>query len=193
VAKRFTDTGKWRKEWFRTLPPKMKCAWFFLCDECDHAGIWEISWDNVKHFVGEPVSWDECVRYFGDRLRLLPDGKLFVSGFIEFQYGAKPKIGTNAQRSALQLLRKSCRRLRAEGRRAGAILGLPNAWATLVEEEEEEAAEGEEAVEAEVAVVPPQKKGLSLADSPNPRAKKKEADFDFNDAPGGSIAGGLAP
>ena len=42
MAKRFTDTDKWKKKWFRELKPISKCFWSYLLDNCNHAGIWEV-------------------------------------------------------------------------------------------------------------------------------------------------------
>ena len=30
MAKRFTETGKWKKKWIRQLDPKYKLFWFYL-------------------------------------------------------------------------------------------------------------------------------------------------------------------
>lgn len=87
MAKRFTDTGKWDKAWFRTLEPGWKCVWMFLCDRCDHAGIWEIDEASVLHFIGAPISIESILKKFAGRLERAGDDKLFLSGFIEFQYG----------------------------------------------------------------------------------------------------------
>lgn len=87
MAKRFTDTGKWDKAWFRKLQPAHKCAWIFLCDRCDHAGIWEIDEDAFAHFVGNPLSIADVVSTFGEKVMRVGESKLLITGFIEFQYG----------------------------------------------------------------------------------------------------------
>jgi hypothetical protein len=87
MSKRFTDTGKWSKFWFRKLSPKMKCVWLFLCDQCDHAGIWEIDLESFEYFVGEPVTIAEMLCEFGDRIEIKNDEKMFIRSFIDFQYG----------------------------------------------------------------------------------------------------------
>lgn len=87
MAKRFTDTEKWDKAWFRKLSPKMKCVWFFLCDKCDHAGIWEIDLETMSHFVGQKTSLLEITNTFGVRVTVRENDKLFVESFVTFQYG----------------------------------------------------------------------------------------------------------
>ncbi len=86
MAKRFTDTGKWDKAWFRKLSPLMKTTWGFLCDRCDHAGVWEIDTDALEFFVGEAVQLDALLSTFGDRLKQIGN-KILIDGFAEFQYG----------------------------------------------------------------------------------------------------------
>jgi hypothetical protein len=87
MSKRFTETTKWDKAWFRKLPPKMKCVWLFLCDRCDHAGVWEIDAEAFEHYIGEPVTLQEITSIFGDQVEILDKDKLFIKYFIEFQYG----------------------------------------------------------------------------------------------------------
>lgn len=87
MAKRFTDTAKWDKAWFRRLSPKMKCTWEYITHRCDHAGVWEIDCDTLSFFIGEDVSLFEITECFGDKIRILESGKIHIPGFIEFQYG----------------------------------------------------------------------------------------------------------
>ena len=87
MAKRFTDTDKWKKAWFRQLSPKLKCVWSYITDNCDHAGIWPIDIDLMSFQIGEKISMDELVKHFGARILTHDKTKLFLPTFIEFQYG----------------------------------------------------------------------------------------------------------
>jgi len=89
VAKRLTDTSIWDKAWFRKLTPRMKEAWRYLCDRCDHAGVWDIDYDAITFNVGEPVSWADIEKSFGSRVKIIAHDKLLITGFIEFQYKTK--------------------------------------------------------------------------------------------------------
>ena len=80
-----TDTDKWKKAWFRKLEPRLKCVWMYLCDQCDHAGIWSLDLEAVEFFVGEPVTEQELVDVF--KLRRIDGDKFLIDSFIEFQYG----------------------------------------------------------------------------------------------------------
>ena len=39
MAKRFTDTDKWKKGFIRNLPTKYKLLWLYILDDCNHAGV----------------------------------------------------------------------------------------------------------------------------------------------------------
>lgn len=86
MAKRFTDTGKWDRAWFRRLTPELKCIWIFLCDRCDHAGAWEIDYEAMQFFVGGQTLPD-FKEAFGDKITWLDTKRLLINTFVEFQYG----------------------------------------------------------------------------------------------------------
>lgn len=86
MPKRFTATEKWQDSWFRKLPPRLKCLWQYLCDNCDHAGVIEPDWELAGFQIGEEVTAQD-VPSLGDRVVQLKCGKLWISKFVEFQYG----------------------------------------------------------------------------------------------------------
>ncbi len=87
MAKRFTETGKWKDRWFVSLAPCHKLAWGFVCDECDHAGVIEIVEPIANLQIGCEIDWDEFAGVCGDRIVKLDDGKFWVRAFCHFQYG----------------------------------------------------------------------------------------------------------
>lgn len=87
MAKRFTDTEKWKKPWFRKLEPKMKCAWQFLLDDCDHAGIWHEDMEMLSHHIGTKITNVELEDTFKGKIFRFDGDKFFIHAFIEFQYG----------------------------------------------------------------------------------------------------------
>ena len=38
MAKRMTDTDKWKKGFIRSLPSKYKLFWLYILDDCDPFG-----------------------------------------------------------------------------------------------------------------------------------------------------------
>jgi hypothetical protein len=87
VSKRFTDTDKWDRAWFRKLSPKLKCVWFYLLDKCDHAGIYNIDFDAMSFNIGEKITLEEIRKNFGNKLTLVDGDKFLIKAFIDFQYG----------------------------------------------------------------------------------------------------------
>ena len=69
------------------LPVKYKAFWFYICDSCDCAGVWEPNMRLAVAQIGEPLELIEILRVFVGRIQQLNDGKLWITKFIEFQYG----------------------------------------------------------------------------------------------------------
>lgn len=84
MGKRYTDTELYDHGWFRKLPPRIKCAWDWLCKRCDVIGLWNIDIERLSFEVGETVTLDELKEHF--KVQVLGD-KLFIPGFVAFQYG----------------------------------------------------------------------------------------------------------
>lgn len=84
MARRLTDTDKWRDRWFRSLSPEHKHFWTYLMENCNHAGIWDPCWDIVKLDLDNPQPYDPIA--FGDHIVILSDGKWFIPDFLKTQY-----------------------------------------------------------------------------------------------------------
>jgi hypothetical protein len=92
MAKRFTDSEKYKKPFHRGLQGAYKILWDFICHDCDHAGIWHIDFEVAQIYIGSdmPVNEIDALKYFNEgekRIEVLPGGKWFIRPFIEFQYG----------------------------------------------------------------------------------------------------------
>jgi hypothetical protein len=103
MSKRFTDTEKWKRPWFRTLSPEAKIIWLFLCDNCDHAGIWIADYELASFQIGFTLNQKTLTEMLGDKVMPFDSDKVFIPSFFEFQYG-KSKDKFNAKTSALQEL-----------------------------------------------------------------------------------------
>ena len=88
MSKRFTDTDKWRDQWFRKLSAGAKLAFFYILDNCDCAGVWNIDTELADFTIGMTIPWDKVKTAFGDRVKVLPNGRWWIARFIEFQYGS---------------------------------------------------------------------------------------------------------
>jgi len=88
MAKRFTDTDKWKKGFIRNLPSKYKLLWLYILDDCNHAGIWETDFEVASIRIGSKISEKEAVKYFAEQIKIFDNGnKWFIAKFVDFQYG----------------------------------------------------------------------------------------------------------
>lgn len=88
MAKRFTDTDKWRNPWFRKLPATYKALWLYIVDSCDNAGVWMVDMELAEFSVGEELDISKALELYGDRIEVMADGKRWhVVDFVAFHYG----------------------------------------------------------------------------------------------------------
>jgi hypothetical protein len=88
MAKRFTDTAKWKKEFIKGLSAKHKLLWFYILDDCDHAGIWEVDFEVASLRIGEDVNYEEAFVALGEQFEVIGKNRWWIRDFISFQYGA---------------------------------------------------------------------------------------------------------
>lgn len=113
MAKRFTDTEKYKKSFIRSLPAAYKILWDYICLDCNHAGIWHKDFVIAQLYIGDdaPVDEAEALLYFNkDEIKVYPfdkDQKWFIKPFIQFQYGnLNPKNRVHV--SILEAVYKNC-------------------------------------------------------------------------------------
>lgn len=106
MAKRFTDTDKWKKPFLRSMKAPYKLLWIYLLDECNHAGIWQVDFEVAQIKIGEKLNREIALNFFKDRILEFDGGaKWFIFDFIEFQYGDLNPVN-RAHNSVIQLLNK---------------------------------------------------------------------------------------
>lgn len=124
MAKRMTDTGIWKSQrWFRKLTPLDKLVFFYIKDQSDHAGIWHIDcsdlledlgmeeFDIKKFITNVNTEYDKMSgsKTKKDRLVVVKQNFLWITGFIQFQYENKEgKVSPEAApvKTAFQILQK---------------------------------------------------------------------------------------
>ena len=107
MAKRFTDTELWDKEWFMSLSPKLKCLVKFVRDKADLCGVWSPNWKITNAYIGEICTEDELFSIDnGQQFYKIASGKIFCLGFIEFQYG-QLSLKSPVHRKILTLLKQN--------------------------------------------------------------------------------------
>lgn len=88
MPKRFTDTEKWKKPFIRGLEGPYKLLWFYILDDCDHAGIWQVDFEVARIRTGQhDLDYQKALNVFGDRVQPIEKFKWFIPDFISFQYG----------------------------------------------------------------------------------------------------------
>lgn len=107
MAKRFTDTDKWKRPWFSDLPNEAKLVWIYLLDECDHRGVWHASFRRLNFDLNFEVEVDELMinHWFGDKLLKIDHDKYFIKSFVDFQYSTL-NPNNNAHKSVIELLNR---------------------------------------------------------------------------------------
>jgi len=87
MASRYTETGKWRDSWFRSLDVKSKLVWLWLCDNCDICGYMEWCVDVASADLKlEEEEIDEIVKGFGRKVMWSDDGgSLLIPNFLRHQ------------------------------------------------------------------------------------------------------------
>jgi len=107
MSKRMTETSKWGDAWFMDLPIKWKLAWFWIVDNCDHAGVIEANPRLMAFMIGEPIDGDEFIRAMQGRVIKPRAGKWFIPKFIEFQYGESLNMKNSAHKGVVKKLREA--------------------------------------------------------------------------------------
>lgn len=104
MAKRFTDTELWKNQrWFRKLTPFYKLVFCYIKDQCNHAGVWRIDCSDLMEDLGIEyfdlrdfvesvnIEFDKFSgkRIYKERLEIVNETLLWITGFIQFQYQGK--------------------------------------------------------------------------------------------------------
>lgn len=84
MARRFTDTNKWRDEWFGALTNDYRMIWLYLVDSCSNAGIWKKDFRGLNFNCNTKITEPDFVEVFGSRV--IDRGKFFfIPKFVFFQ------------------------------------------------------------------------------------------------------------
>lgn len=104
MAKRFTDTEKWKKSWFCKLTERERHFWSYINDNCDHAGIWQVNWPLVD-FYAPNFSQEFKMESFEGQIEVLTPDKWLLTEFVQSQYG-NLNPASKTHQSVINLLEK---------------------------------------------------------------------------------------
>ena len=85
MAKRLTDTAKWKNPWFRSLPTKYKILFLYLLDECDNAGVIHLDWEIISFTLKETFDPKEFDSLFIDKFHYIAQDKIIIRKFLMAQ------------------------------------------------------------------------------------------------------------
>jgi hypothetical protein len=106
MAKRFTDTDKWRKSFFKSLTSDYKLLWLYITDDCNHAGLWFVDLEVASLRIGADYNYQDCIDNFQDKVVEISNDMWFIPSFLEFQYGSKLSKKNNVYVSIEKVLNK---------------------------------------------------------------------------------------
>jgi hypothetical protein len=86
MAKRFTDTEKWKDDWYLSLNNDYRQIWLWLLDNCNHAGLCKRSLTLLNIMNNTKITEDDLLEVFQNRIMVYQD-YWFIPKFIFFQYG----------------------------------------------------------------------------------------------------------
>lgn len=108
MTKRFCDTEIWNKNWFQDLPIKQKLLTKFIFDNCDCAGVYEISWKLLKFYFDEEITKEDFEKI--KQVKFLDENTIFIEDFVLFQCSIKSlselKPSNNAHKGIIKRLEK---------------------------------------------------------------------------------------
>jgi hypothetical protein len=95
MAKRFTDTEKWKDDWYISLSNDNKIVWQWLLDNCTIAGVCKPSIGLLNLMCRVTYTEEDLIREMDGRV-IICNRVWFIPKFIKFQYStllsAKPAI-----------------------------------------------------------------------------------------------------
>lgn len=95
MAKRWTDTDKWKDDWYIQLSNDDKIVWQWLLDNCNHAGICKRSVGLLNLMCKTTYKEEDILEKMENRI-IIVGNSWFIPKFLKFQYSSlltgKPAI-----------------------------------------------------------------------------------------------------
>lgn len=106
MAKRFTDSDKWKDAWFSELKQEDKLLWLYLLDECNHAGIWKVNMRFLNFAIGSSYTLDSLIKVLGSRIYLISNEYLLIEKWVHYQHPNGLNQKSKPQKAAIDMLLK---------------------------------------------------------------------------------------
>ena len=105
MAKRFTDSDKWKDAWFLELEPYMKLLYLYVLDNCDCSGVWKVNFRLASFSIGSILDKQSALKALGSRIRVVSEDLWFIEKFIRFQYPSGLSTDCKAHVGVLKALK----------------------------------------------------------------------------------------
>ena len=106
MAKRFTDTDIWLQDWFLDMPKEYKLFYFYVKDNCDHAGIFKVNIRSFCRLNEVKIDRSTALEYFNsdkERIIEITETKWLLADFFVYQYGATMNLGNRVHNSVYEI------------------------------------------------------------------------------------------
>lgn len=105
MAKRFTESEKWKDDWFLSLSNNNKVVWQYLLDNCTTGGIIKLSMQHLNFCCKTKLTIENIFEIYRGRVFNM-GSYAFIPKFVTFQYPA----GLNSDKPAIVGVRKELNR-----------------------------------------------------------------------------------
>src|SRR6185312_4104773 len=107
MAKRLTDTEKWKDEWYVSLSNDDRIVWQWLLDNCSHAGFCKRSMSILNMMCRVNYTEEEMISKMSNRLIIIRT-EWFIPNFIRFQYSSLMSLKPAILSVVKELYAKNC-------------------------------------------------------------------------------------
>jgi len=108
MSKRFHDTDIWDEDWYLDMSLEYRSFWGYVCDKCDHAGIWRPNLRRFNSDIENKINLDTALSFFNvnkERIRTLESGHWMIAEFVPFQYGKNLNLNNRVHLSVFNRLK----------------------------------------------------------------------------------------
>ena len=140
MPKRFTDTEKWSEDWFLELSNAHKLFWIYICDNCNHGGIFKLNRKMFEFLIGQEINPQDFlskVNQDKERVKVIDKGKWFIINFVKFQYGEELNPDSRIHASVIKILKENKinykKAKNSSGKSRGAKITLPKSTSEVAE------------------------------------------------------------
>jgi hypothetical protein len=126
MPKRFSETDKWKDEWFASLSSIEKLVFLFLIDNCDNAGFFELNIRLNSFLIG--ISQEEYLGAIKGLNRVLLGAKnssrFWIKNFLFHQKNIPLNIENNSHKQILGIISQFAPEFDFDFEKLGANKGL---------------------------------------------------------------------